>query len=298
MKVFDVVVAVHSNFLGFTVCADTDGALQRQQDFTYSARHCYRLWLSCQSPSEGNKVTRSVFVSFRILWKQNIHAKDNVLQTLKRLLSKGVMAIDPCGSCVWLPPQRQMLVPASSSWNCIPNSPQTVLCWWCNSAGSLQRYAPLLSSVVAKQWLFLQNWNPIPAASVVACLSSHHLKWTDIICPEGRLQITQSYCDRTVGRREWEYWRWQFVVGSVALSIRQQSQTVSLADLRFDSFLDRRWCHCCIWLDGTMPCRDHETDSLLNNKEAEGGIRTSPVWPCSSILQARFTQARGHKHEK
>lgn len=125
--------------------------------------------------------------------KQNIHAKDNVLQTLKRLLSKGVMAIDPCGSCVWLPPQRQMLVPASSSsWNCIPNSPQTVLCWWCNSAGSLQRYAPLLSSVVAKQWLFLQNWNPIPAASVVACLSSHHLKWTDIICPEGRLQITQS----------------------------------------------------------------------------------------------------------
>lgn len=39
----------------------------------------------------------------------------------------------------------------------------------------------LLSSLVAKQWLFLQNWNPIPAASVHGRLSllspSHDIPW-------------------------------------------------------------------------------------------------------------------------
>ena len=164
-----------SNFQSFTVCADTDGTVQRQQDFTHSARHSDRWWLRIQPPCEGNKASGKQrswlpWCCEKVDWRQK-HA-------WWRRCNKG--------SSLHLPITRH-----------VPKSPYPV--WRDDVTAHVPCFSlSLLSSPVAKQWLFLQNWNPIPAASVVAYLSAQHLKKDrHEIPPEGRLQITRRCSDRT-----------------------------------------------------------------------------------------------------
>lgn len=58
-----------SNFQSFTVCADIDGTLQSQQDFTYSTESCYRVRLSNCCLSEGIMASGHKCFTSMVLWK-------------------------------------------------------------------------------------------------------------------------------------------------------------------------------------------------------------------------------------
>lgn len=149
-----------SNFQSFTVCTDTDGTLQRQQD-THSARLSCRSWLRIESASMRKTVSvekcllpsANKMTTFKIAEEPREHKwwKCFSRESSMHILERGANRPPVCDSAV-------------GCWNYCLVSTTTVWCWWFyDTCFSYKDPLLLLSCPVAKQWLSLQNWNPNPA---------------------------------------------------------------------------------------------------------------------------------------
>lgn len=140
----------------------------------------------------------------------------------------------------------------------------------------------LLSSPVAKQW---QNWNPIPAASVVAYLLSQHLKRTDMKSPWGSAanNAELQWQDWGGGDGLWLNWGcWCVVVGSITVSIRQPSQTEHGVTLEDQAWVRRH----------SVTVNYFCSPVGFDPGQHSDRWPTAPARPCSRISHQHHTQAR------